>query len=111
MAAIAGINQLGADVQCVPSLRDSALEDRAHAQLAAKSLSIRFFPLVAENGVSRHHFQIRQLRQAVDEAFGDAVAQVFGVWITIGVHEGQDRQRVNGFASRREFVKPARNRQ
>src|SRR6266478_4854818 len=99
VAAVAGIDQLGADVQCVPSLRDSALEDHTHAQLAANRLNVRIFSLVAKNRVSRHHFQIRQLRQAIDEALGDTVTQVFGVWISIGVYEWQDRQRIYRFSA------------
>jgi hypothetical protein len=100
------------DVQCIPSLRDPALEDRAHPQLAANHARFCFFSLVTESGVSRHHFQIRQLRQAVNEALGEAVAQVFGVWITAGVHEGQNRQRVYRFsASTGPSVEPAGGRQ
>jgi hypothetical protein len=93
-------------------LRDPAREDRAHAQLAANCLGMLFLSLVAESGVSRHHLQTRQLRQAVDEAIGNAVAQVFGVWVIVGVHEWPNCQRVYRFpASPGPSVEPARSRE
>jgi len=52
MWLLASIDQFGADAQCVPALRDFALEDGAHAQFATNCLRIRFLSLEAKGGVS-----------------------------------------------------------
>src|ERR1700722_12353892 len=99
MAVVAGADQLGADTQRFPTLRNCALEDRADAHLATNRSRIRLFSFETEGSVSGHHLQVRELRQAVDEALGDAVAQVLRVRITAGVHERQHRHGVYCFSA------------
>ena len=88
VAVVAGIYQLGADVQVVAALHDPALKDGSNPQVAPYRPCIRFLSLVHEGGVPRHDPQMGQLRQPVDEALGDSVAQVFHVRIGAGIHEG-----------------------
>ena len=56
-------------------------EDGAHAQLAPDALRVDVAVLVAERGAARHHLQLRQGGELVDDPLGDAVAQVLGVRI------------------------------
>ena len=48
-----------------------------------------------EHGGSRHDAQLTQLRQAVDDAFGDPVAEVLDIRIACRIDEGQNGYRVN----------------
>src|SRR4029077_20650161 len=51
---------------------------------------------------------MRQLREAVDQAFRDAVAQVLAVGIATGIHERQDCHRIDCLpASSVRSIEPA----
>ena len=112
VAVVAGVDQFGTDFQVIAALHDAALENGANAQRLPNGLGIGIFALVHESGVAGHHLQVGQLGQTVDEALGDAVAQVFRVWIAAGIHEGQHRDRVDCLAAARARpIEPARTRQ
>ena len=46
---------------------------------------------------------MRQLREAVADAFRNAICEVFQVWIGAGVDKRQDRHRIDRFAGRGEI--------
>ena len=104
LAVIVHIHQLRAHRKVVAALRDPARDHRAHAQLAPHGARVGFLALVAEHRAARHHFQVGQLGEAVDQALRDAVAQPIRVLAAAGVDERQNRQRVDvlarGFASK-----------
>src|SRR5712664_553952 len=68
---------------------------RAYVQIVADLLRVYLFPFVAKHGGSRHNAKIGELREVVDNALADSVAQVFGIGIGASVDEGQHGQRVN----------------
>src|ERR1043165_5404439 len=55
---------------------------------------------VTKDGAAGHDFELRQLRQVVDDGFRDAVAEVFRLGFAATVNEGQDGQRIYGAAAR-----------
>jgi len=72
-------------------LRDAAQQHRGDVEVLADFLRIIFAIFEAEDGAARHHFDVRQLRKRADQAFGEAVAEIFVVWVGGGVDEGQHR--------------------
>ena len=59
----------------------------------ADLLGVGVLALVAEDRAPGHHAELRELGQGVDKTFGDAVAQVFGVRVSPGIGQRQDRER------------------
>ena len=68
-----------------------ASEDSANAEIVAHALHVGVPALVAENSIARHHGEIGQLRETIDQVFSDAVGQILG--LRIGARVDQfDRQ-------------------
>ena len=72
-------------------------EDGAHIQIATGSLRIDGAALETKYGALRHHAEFWDGGEDIDEARGDAVAEVFVLGVATGVVEGQDGERVDGF--------------
>ena len=89
------IDELGLNVQRVPALQHLARQQRAYLELAAHFPVIDVLTLVAKGFAARHHAESRHLRKAVNQAFGDAVAQIFGIRIAAGVDERHHRERID----------------
>src|SRR5439155_7616471 len=81
--------------EAIAQLHDSPQQDRADTQLPPHLLRIRLMAFVAEDSAPRHHTQSGELRQVVDDAFGDPVREIFSFRVGAGVDEGQHRQRVD----------------
>ena len=73
---IVDIDELGADDKGASALDDVAGEDGLHAELPADVLRIDVLSLITEDGAARHDAQSRNLREVVDEALGQTVAEV-----------------------------------
>jgi hypothetical protein len=93
------IHQLDGHRETVRAWRDAAGDDGADAQLAGHGREVGVPPLVAEDGGPRDHLQVGQPREPVDEALGQAVAQVVGVRVAARVLEGQDGDGLQGRAA------------
>src|SRR5205085_401342 len=93
------------------SLNDPAAEHGGDAEVVADFLWINVLALVAEYGVARLHFKLRQVGEAIDQRLGDAVAQVIGIGIAANVTERQDGYGINGLNGRRERVASCKHRE
>ena len=87
------VDELGLDVQDVGMLRDPARQDRADVQRRADRRRVGLQAAVAEHEAARNDADGAELRQAVDDALGDAVGQVVELR-TGGVDERQHRERL-----------------
>ena len=90
--SVARIRQLDRDAEMVRDLDDAAGQHRFDAELAANLLGIGVASLVAVHGSACHHPQLRNLRQVVDETFGQPVTQILQLFVTTGVDERQHRE-------------------
>ena len=61
------------DPEIISALNHSSRHYCSHAQLAPDHMRVNLIAFVTKDRATRHHFQIRQLRSAVDDTFGDAV--------------------------------------
>src|SRR5262249_31678554 len=84
---VASIDQFGADKEIFAMLNNPTDKDRLNFQFASDRLGLRRPPFVTENGGARDYGEVGHLSEAVDEAFGDAVAQVLEVGIPIDIDE------------------------
>ena len=84
-----GVDELGGDPHAIAGLANAALQDVAHAQLAAHLRGLDRPALVREDGVARDHEQPGELGEARDEVFGDPVAEVLLPRVAAHVFEGQ----------------------
>ena len=89
------VHEPGCDSQPRQLALERTREDRLHAELAAGCLRITLRPLEVEDDSQRSDTKRAQLRDLLDQAFGDAVTQVLEVLVTGGVHQRQHRQRAN----------------
>jgi hypothetical protein len=83
------VDQLHADGEVRAALQDLARHDAAHVQGARDLPRVGVFALVAGGGAVRDDLHAGELREAADQAFADAVREVFLVRILPGVGEGQ----------------------
>ena len=74
-------------------------EHGPNAQLPTDCLRIHLASLVAKHRAPRHHAQLRQRREVVDQAFGEPVRQIFEILILAGIDERQHRERIDAFVS------------
>src|SRR5436309_1373841 len=95
LASVRTTHQVGLHSHFIATLGNAANQNRADLQLLPDFLWIVVLSLEPEDRASRHHFEIRYLRQGTDQALGQSVAEVFVVRIGGPVHEGQYRERVN----------------
>src|SRR5215475_220451 len=80
-------------------MRDAPGEHGADAQTPGNGRRVTLLLFEAEDGVASLHLDAGQLRQAVDQAVGQSVGQIFRFRVDIFagaiVDEGQHGQRVN----------------
>src|SRR5580693_1314571 len=65
----------------------------------ADPLRVHVFPFVAEDRVARLHFKLWHTGEILDQRLGDAVAQIFHIWVAADVSEGHDSYRTDATAS------------
>ena len=85
------------DVQPIALLQHAAGEDRPRVEREADGRRIDHDAFVAEGQAARDHPQPGQLRQAVDDAFRDAVGEVFNLLIGAGVRQREHREGLAAF--------------
>ena len=90
LAAVGGVDKVGFDGDVVAMLQDAADENRADAERLADLAGIVFFPFELEDRAARHDFQLWQLRERADQAFGEAIAEIVVARVGGGIDEGQD---------------------
>src|SRR5262245_48464969 len=83
--AVSDVNQLGLDHQTFATPQQAADEDRADVEFASDLKRVNVAFLVTEDSRAGHDTQSGQARKRVDDAFGNAVAQVFGGRVVAGV--------------------------
>src|SRR5262249_31361936 len=66
---------------------------RSHAEVVSNLPRIDLLALELKDRAARHHFELRQLGQAVDDAFRNTVREVIGVWIAVLIVKRQHRNR------------------
>src|SRR5436853_6663055 len=81
------------------ALHDSARHYRAHTQLFARGHWVSLFAFVTKDSATRHYLQTWKLRQAIDDAFSDAIGKILRIRIVILIDEGQDGDRSDGYFS------------
>ena len=88
------VHQLRRDREAAVPPGDRSREDGADAQLSARLPRVRG-ALEAKDRGAGHDRERRHARHLVDQALGDAVAQVLAVGIARAVLERQDRERLD----------------
>ncbi len=111
LRAFLSVHKLRLDDQRVAALQQPAGENGADAELLAHFLRVGLFPLVAEHRAARHHAQVGQLREAIDDALADPITEVFGVGVSAHVDEGQHRQGIDHLAPPAQHGQPRGQRQ
>ena len=101
--AVRGVDEIGLHGDRVAMLGDAAHQDRADVELFADFLRIVFAIFETEDGAAGHHFYVWQLRERANQAFGEAVAEIFVVGVGGGVDERQHGDR-GDFLFRRAAV-------
>ena len=89
MFVVANVNQLGADRYVTAALHNPSRQNCSYAQLFPRHEWVGLFPLVAEDRAAGDHFETGQLSQAVDDAFGQAIGEIFRIVIVILIDEWQ----------------------
>src|SRR5262249_51933016 len=92
LSAVSNIHQLGTEVQIVAPLNQPTREDRTDVQLASHSNGVRVTSFVAKYRTPSHDPQFGQVREAIDDVLGYAVAYIFGFRVRIGVDQRQNRE-------------------
>src|SRR6266498_4203660 len=81
------IGQFRADHQSLAPLDDSAGKHDAYIQLAPDRLRVHLFSFVTKDGAARSDAKLRNVRQAVEDALGDPVAEIFVFLVGAQVRE------------------------
>src|SRR5262249_25753012 len=89
LGAIANIHQVGANLHFVTPLHHPAGKHSRNFEIGANLRWVLLFALVAKDGAASHDAQAGILGQGADHTFGNAVAEVVGVRVAIGVDERQ----------------------
>jgi hypothetical protein len=89
------VHELRADCQVVAALLDAPGDHGPHSQRLCGAERVALLPLVAEYGSSGDHAQRGNLRQVVDDAFGQAVRQVFVLRVVVLIDEREDRDGID----------------
>src|SRR6202011_5395934 len=69
----AGVDEFSTDNKLISALHDAAGDDALHFQVVRHGLRVYITPFVMEDGRAGHHRKIWNLREAVDQTFGEAV--------------------------------------
>ena len=92
---VGGIDHFRLNADPVAALHHASRHDGAHVQIARGLARIDGLVFVAHHECARHDAQRVNLRQAVCDGIGKAVAQIIRIRTAAAVHERQHRNRVN----------------
>ena len=96
------VHELGLDIEQRALLHHPARDEGIHVQGEAYGAWVDRHPLVREHRAPGNHAQLRQLREAVDDALGDAVGQVIRLGLAARVHEREHGERAHPGPSPRD---------
>src|SRR5262249_31656136 len=74
LRAVGGVDEFGADDDVAVQESDTSGQHNLNIKFFPDDL--RLAPLVAHDGIERHHFQPGYQRESVDETFRDSICQV-----------------------------------
>ena len=89
VAAVVSGDQLAGDADAVAGLADTAFEDVRHTESLGDLANVGVLALEGEGGGTGDDAQIGDVRQHVDDLFGQAVAEVFLLLVAAHVGEGE----------------------
>jgi len=93
------VDQFGLNIQGVAALQHSSGQQDPHVQLMCHGHRIDFYAPVPEGCATRHDPQFVNFRKMIDQAFGDAVAQIIGVFAVPRVDKREHRDRIDDVGS------------
>ena len=93
MGAILGGDQLCGDPHAAPRSPDAPFEDVGHVESTSDPPDVFVFALERKRRCARDHFQSRDMREHVDDFFGESVAEILVIRIAAHVCEGQHGDR------------------
>jgi len=64
-------------------------------------LRIGWLPLVSKHRIAGHHRKVRQLREAVDQALRDPIAEIFRFWV-VAVYVRESKTAIESMRPRVE---------
>ena len=94
------LHQFGADDRGFTAQQNASDQHGLNVQFPANRARVDLAALVTENRAARHHADARKPREGINDAFRDAVAEIFGLGIGGCVLKRQDSQRVVGVGRR-----------
>ena len=100
LAAIGRTHQIGLDADFIAALRDASHEQSTHLKRLPDLPRIILAPLETKRCAASHDLEVRKLRKRVNQALGQAIAQVIVVWIGSSVDEGQHGQGADSLCAR-----------
>ena len=115
MVAGGDVEELGRDAELVLDLADTALEHRGHAQAAPDLTDVHGLELDRKGRALGRHLEVADLGQGGDNLLGQALAEIFLVFLGAEVCEGQDGDSVqdpgaSGRQPRRRRLGPGRSK-
>src|SRR5713101_3326766 len=104
MVSVSNINQLGGDAETISKFSHTALQDGSHIQLFPELPHVGLFSLEEERGSSSRHMEVFDLRQHIDDLFGNTVGKEFVFRIRAHVDKRKHCDGVTGDAYGRSGV-------
>src|SRR2546425_2313661 len=105
MMIVASIREFYADQQITSSFRVFTCQHGSHLQFTPEGLGINLSALVSEDGPSRNHFQIGQLRNTVYQRISYPIAEVFSFRTASDVCKWQNRDGIHRRTQRKDVVR------
>ena len=83
-------------------MQDASGQHGSYSELASNLLRVYVQTFVAKDRAARHHSEFRQLRQRVDDAFRNAIAEILHLCVGTDIDQRQNCQRVD-YSARGSF--------
>ena len=93
MGAVGGMDQLRGHAETISGSPHAAFQDVLHAQRLGDFGDVLLLSTERERRSAGNHFQARNFGEQVQDLFGQAVAEVFILFVRAHVGEGQDGNR------------------
>ena len=93
---VAGVGDLGADFDRIALPHHPSADKNRGSEAGADGLNVYVFAFVAKDGVAGADFQLGNVGEFADEGFGDAIAEIVGIQVSIHVGEGEHSYGIGG---------------
>jgi hypothetical protein len=93
MGAVRDARELGGDAEPVARLSDAPLQHRRDIQLRPDAAHVERLALERERRGARHHPQVRNAGEGVDQLLGEAVAEILLVFFGTEVEKREHDHR------------------